>query len=43
MVFNKAYNRAEFIAFLRTSFLPEDFLQETSAIEILFSFNIRGK
>ena len=33
MEFNKAYNRTEFIAFLRTSFLPEDFLQETSAID----------
>ena len=33
MEFNKAYNRAEFLSFLRTSFLPEDFQQEISSIE----------
>ena len=33
MEFNKAYNRAEFLSFLRTSFLPEDFLQETSVVD----------
>ena len=32
MEFNKAYNRAEFLSFLRTSFLPEDFQQESSVI-----------
>lgn len=32
MEFNKAYNRAEFLSFLRTSFLPEDFQQEASVI-----------
>lgn len=33
MEFNKAYNRAEFLSFLRTSFLPEDFQQEASVID----------
>ena len=32
MEFNKAYNREEFLSFLRTSFLPEDFQQESSVI-----------
>ncbi|MDD6992763.1 MAG: TaqI-like C-terminal specificity domain-containing protein [Prevotella sp.] len=32
MEFNKAYNRAESLSFLRSSFLPEDFLQESSVI-----------
>ena len=33
MEFNKAYNRVEFLSFLRTSFLPEDFQQETSVVD----------
>ena len=33
MEFNKAYNRAKFLSFLRTSFLPEDFLLEASVID----------
>ena len=33
MEFNKAYNQAEFLSFLRTSFLPEDFQQETSVVD----------
>ena len=28
MELNKAYNRDELVKFLRTSFLPEDFIQE---------------
>ena len=27
MEFNKAYNRQEFVGFLKNSFLPEDFVQ----------------
>lgn len=40
MEFNKAYNRAEFLSFLRTSFLPEDFQQEASVIDnpVLFQY-----
>ena len=33
MEFNKAYNRSEFVTFLRTKFLPEDFVQETTELE----------
>ena len=33
MEFNKAYNRADFLSFLRTCFLPEDFQQETSVVD----------
>ena len=33
MEFNKAYNREECLSFLRTSFLPEDFSQETYSID----------
>lgn len=32
MEFNKAYNRNELVRFLRTSFLPEDFVQEESPL-----------
>ncbi|HAT62817.1 MAG TPA: restriction endonuclease subunit M [Prevotella sp.] len=33
MEFNKSYNRAELLSFLRTKFLPEDFVQEESVVE----------
>ena len=33
MDFNKAYNRSEFLGFLRTDFLPEDFIEEATDIE----------
>ena len=33
MEFNKAYNRAELLSFLRVNFLPEDFRQELSAVD----------
>ena len=33
MDFNKAYNRTEFLTFLRINFLPEDFQQEISVID----------
>ena len=33
MEFNRAYNRDEFLSFLRVNFLPEDFRQEISSIE----------
>ena len=33
MEFNKAYNRDEFLSFLRVNFLPEDFRQEISSVE----------
>ncbi len=33
MEFNRAYNRNEFLSFLRVNFLPEDFQQEISSIE----------
>ena len=33
MEFNKAYNRAESLSFLRTSFLPEDFQQKTTVVD----------
>ncbi|MBR3411643.1 MAG: N-6 DNA methylase [Bacteroidales bacterium] len=32
MEFNKAYNRNELIKFLRTTFLPEDFIQEETTL-----------
>jgi hypothetical protein len=32
MEFNKPYNRTEFVTFLRTKFLPEDFVQEEEPI-----------
>ena len=32
MEFNKAYNRNELVKFLRTSFLPEDFIQEETPL-----------
>lgn len=34
MEFNKRYNRSEFISFLQNKFLPEDFVTETTPIEI---------
>ena len=33
MEFNKAYNREEYLSFLRTSFLPEDFQQKTTVVD----------
>lgn len=33
MNFNTSYNRAEFISFLRNEFLPDDFLQEETAVD----------
>ena len=33
MEFNRAYNRDEFLSFLRVNFLPEDFRQEISNVE----------
>ena len=33
MEFNKAYNREEYLSFLRVNFLPDDFLQEISNVE----------
>lgn len=33
MEFNKAYNREEYLSFLRVSFLPDDFQQEISSVE----------
>ena len=35
MEFNKAYDRREFVTFLRTKFLPEDFVQETTELEFV--------
>ena len=32
MEFNKAYNRDEFLSFLRVNFMPEDFKQEISNV-----------
>jgi hypothetical protein len=34
MEFNKPYNRTEFVTFLRTKFLPEDFVQEEEPISL---------
>lgn len=34
MEFNKRYNRSEFVNFLQNKFLPEDFVTETTPIEI---------
>lgn len=34
MEFNKRYNRTEFVDFLQHKFLPEDFVIETTSIEI---------
>lgn len=34
MEFNKRYNRTEFVDFLQHKFLPEDFLVETTSIDI---------
>ena len=33
MEFNRAYNRDEFLSFLRVNFLPEDFQQEISSVD----------
>ncbi len=33
MEFNKAYNRKDFLSFLRVNFLPEDFQQETTVVD----------
>ena len=33
MEFNKKYNRDEFVNFLQYSFLPDDFIPETSEME----------
>jgi len=33
MEFNKAYNREEYLSFLRVNFLPDDFQQEISSVE----------
>lgn len=33
MEFNKAYNRNELVKFLRTNFLPEDFIQEETTLD----------
>lgn len=33
MEFNRAYNRDEFLSFLRVNFLPEDFRQEISSVD----------
>ena len=38
MEFNKAYSRDEFLSFLRVNFLPEDFRQETTAINKQFQY-----
>ena len=35
MEFNKAYNRQEFVRFLRNNFLPEDFVPSEEHIEFL--------
>lgn len=32
MEFNKAYNRNELVKFLRTSFIPEDFVQDETTL-----------
>lgn len=34
MEFNKRYNRTEFVDFLQHKFLPEDFVVETTSIDI---------
>ena len=34
MEFNKRYNRSEFVSFLQHKFLPEDFIAETTVIDI---------
>ena len=34
MEFNKRYNRNEFVNFLQHKFLPEDFIAETTVIDI---------
>ena len=34
MEFNKRYNRTEFVNFLKNKFLPEDFIAETTVIDI---------
>lgn len=34
MEFNKRYNRIEFVDFLQHKFLPEDFVVETTSIDI---------
>ena len=40
MEFNKKYNRSEFVKFLQHSFLPDDFLPETTEVEIKSSCNL---
>ena len=40
MEFNKRYNRSEFVKFLQNSFLPDDFLPETTEVEIKSSCNL---
>lgn len=34
MEFNKRYNRSEFVSFLQHKFLPEDFIAETTVVDI---------
>lgn len=34
MEFNKRYNRSEFVNFLKNKFLPEDFIAETTSVDI---------
>ena len=34
MEFNKRYNRSEFVGFLQHKFLPEDFIAETTVVDI---------
>lgn len=34
MEFNKKYNRLEFVDFLKNKFLPEDFIAETTSVDI---------
>jgi len=38
MELNKAYNRDELVKFLRTSFLPKDFIQEGTLLANLKQF-----
>ena len=34
MEFNKRYSRSEFVNFLQNNFLPEDFIAETTVVDI---------
>ncbi|MBQ9669964.1 MAG: N-6 DNA methylase [Prevotella sp.] len=43
MEFNKAYNRDEFLSFLRVNFMPEDFKQEISNVENPVQFQYTQK